>query len=61
MPSSASSSRVPQTGGFELQTANTSITEFVLNGRHDVPGVWRLVRYNDAAHLAGLPAATPRE
>lgn len=53
--------RVPQTGGFELQTVNTSITEFVLNGRHDVPGVWRLVRYNDAAHLAGLPAATPRE
>ena len=51
--------RVPATGAFELQTANTSLTEFV-----EVPGAgaarWRLVRYNDAAHLAGLPAATPR-
>lgn len=51
--------RVPATGAFELQTANTSLTEFV-----EVPGAaaarWRLVRYNDAAHLSGLPAATPR-
>lgn len=52
--------RVPQTGGFELQTANTSMTEFVMAGTGDVPGVWRLLRYNDAAHLAGLPEASPR-
>ncbi len=48
--------RTTTTGGFELQTLNTSITEFRL-----VPsGVWRLIRYNDAAHLAGLPSETPR-
>jgi probable phosphoglycerate mutase len=48
--------RSPMTGDFDLHTKNTSLTEFVL-GR---PGRWRLVRYNDAAHLAGLPAETPR-
>ena len=42
--------RAPATGGFELLTANTSLTELVLVG----PGRWRIVRYNDAAHLAGL-------
>jgi probable phosphoglycerate mutase len=47
---------LPMTGVFELFTLNTSITEFV-DGR---PGRWRLVRYNDAAHLAGLPAETTR-
>lgn len=48
----------PVTGGFEAQALNTSITEFVApSGRS---GVWRLARYNDAAHLAGLPVATPR-
>jgi probable phosphoglycerate mutase len=43
-------------GGFDLYTENTSLTEFVL-----VPATerrpsrrWRLVRYNDAAHLAGV-------
>jgi 2,3-bisphosphoglycerate-dependent phosphoglycerate mutase len=43
-------------GGFDLYTENTSMTEFVL-----VPATerrplrrWRLVRYNDAAHLAGI-------
>ena len=38
------------TGGFEILTANTSITEveLVRTGR------WRLIRYNDAAHLVGL-------
>lgn len=45
-----------KTGGFELQAFNTSLTEFVSTSS----GRWRLVRYNDAAHLAGLPAATPR-
>ena len=48
--------RVPTTGAFDLFTVNTSITEVVL-GR---PDRWRLVRYNDAAHLAGLPAESPR-
>lgn len=47
---------LPSTGGFELHTVNTSLTEFVQTR----PGRWRLVRYNDAAHLAGLPAETPR-
>ena len=42
--------RTPATGGFELFTTNASITELLLVG----PGRWRLVRYNDAAHLAGL-------
>jgi probable phosphoglycerate mutase len=48
--------RLPAHGTFELQTANTSLTEFVQTRR----GRWRLVRYNDAAHLAGLPDETPR-
>lgn len=42
--------RAPSTGGFELYTTNASLTELLLVG----PGRWRLVRYNDAAHLAGL-------
>ena len=46
----------PLTGGFELHTLNTSLTEFVSTPS----GRWRLARYNDAAHLDGLPAATPR-
>ncbi len=40
---------------FVLWTLNTSITEFTAT---DEPGMWRLVRYNDAAHLNGLPART---
>jgi 2,3-bisphosphoglycerate-dependent phosphoglycerate mutase len=47
---------LPVTGGFELHTVNTSLTELVQTR----PGHWRLVRYNDAAHLAGLPTETPR-
>jgi len=47
---------LPLTGGFELATINTSLTELQLTDRNR----WRLVRYNDAAHLAGLPAETPR-
>ena len=42
--------RTPSTGGFELFTTNASLTELVLVR----PGRWRLVRYNDTAHLAGL-------
>jgi broad specificity phosphatase PhoE len=48
--------RAPITGGFELYTANASLTELALVR----PGRWRLLRYNDTAHLAGLPAETPR-
>jgi probable phosphoglycerate mutase len=43
--------RLAIVGGFELETRNTSLTELV----HLESGRWRLVRYNDAAHLAGLP------
>jgi probable phosphoglycerate mutase len=42
--------RTPPTGIFELHTKNASLTELLLVG----PGRWRLVRYNDAAHLIGL-------
>jgi probable phosphoglycerate mutase len=48
--------RMPAHGMFELQTVNASLTEFVQTGR----GRWRLVRYNDSAHLTGLPSETPR-
>lgn len=48
--------RVAMTGGFDLHTRNTSLTELVLSR----PGRWRLNRYNDHAHLAGLPSETPR-
>ena len=45
-----------QTGKFELHTLNTSITEIV----HIEASKWRLVRYNDAAHLSSLqPVASP--
>ena len=48
--------RLPAHGVFELSTTNTSLTELVTTRRDR----WRLVRYNDAAHLAGLPLETPR-
>lgn len=48
--------RAPRTGVFELHTRNTSLTEIV----QVRPDRWRLIRYNDAAHLAGLPAESPR-
>ncbi|HYN33446.1 MAG TPA: histidine phosphatase family protein [Ilumatobacteraceae bacterium] len=48
--------RSAPTGSFELQTLNTSITEF----RQAPSGTWQLIRYNDAAHLSGLPAESPR-
>jgi probable phosphoglycerate mutase len=43
-------------GGFDLYTENTSITEFVLAPATERRPTrrWRLVRYNDAAHLAGV-------
>jgi broad specificity phosphatase PhoE len=46
--------RTPSTGGFELFTTNASLTELLLVA----PGRWRLARYNDAAHLAGLTAGS---
>jgi probable phosphoglycerate mutase len=48
--------RTASTGSFELHTLNTSLTEFTATPS----GEWRLKRYNDAAHLHGLPAETPR-
>ena len=48
--------RTAPTGVFEVHTVNTSITELVLVGS----GRWRLGRYNDAAHLHGLPSESPR-
>ena len=48
--------RTASTGGFELHTLNASITEFT----SVASGEWRLKRYNDVAHLHGLPAGTPR-
>jgi probable phosphoglycerate mutase len=58
--------RTAPSGGFELHTVNTSITEFrtvpASGGPSDTSfaDTWRLIRYNDAAHLAGLPIETPR-
>ena len=46
----------PPTGLFEVHTVNTSVTEFFLVE----PNRWRMIRYNDAAHLSGLPRETPR-
>jgi probable phosphoglycerate mutase len=48
------------TGAFEMYTANASITELL----HVGPGRWRLLRYNDGAHLptnapAGAPTRAP--
>lgn len=52
--------RSPSTGGFDLLTLNTSITEFEGPSTESTSGFWKLLRYNDAAHLAGLPDSTPR-
>jgi probable phosphoglycerate mutase len=52
--------RSPSTGGFDLLTVNTSITEFEGPSAESTSGFWKLLRYNDAAHLAGLPDSTPR-
>jgi probable phosphoglycerate mutase len=42
-------------GAFDLWTLNTSLTEFAITTRGARP---QLRRYNDSAHLAGLPAKT---
>lgn len=49
--------RAPAVGDFELFTTNASLTELVLVRA----GRWRLLRYNDSAHLAGLPHETARD
>ncbi|MEI8239358.1 MAG: histidine phosphatase family protein [Actinomycetota bacterium] len=46
--------RAPAMGGFQAHAVNTSISEFTLAR----PNLWRIDRYNDSAHLAGLPAHT---
>jgi probable phosphoglycerate mutase len=48
--------RAPAIGSFDIWTLNTSITELQLVR----PGRWRLLRYNDHAHLAGLERETAR-
>jgi probable phosphoglycerate mutase len=42
---------MPIVGSFVLETVNTSLTELTRHGP-----LWRLVRYNDAAHLRDLEA-----
>ena len=49
--------KAPSMGLFEIHTLNTSLTEIQLMK----PNQWRLWRYNDTAHLAGLPASTPHD
>lgn len=44
----------PPTGKFEIHTKNCSLTELI----EIRSGHWALLRYNDFAHLRGLPAAT---
>lgn len=46
--------KAPSMGVFQIHTLNTSVTELELIK----PNLWRLIRYNDTAHLAGLPAST---
>ncbi len=46
--------QTPATGAFEMHTKNCSITELV----EVRAGHFALVRYNDHAHLHGLPLAT---
>ncbi len=52
---------LPRRGQFDLWTLNTSLTEFAVDDREEKRGRWALIRYNDHAHLAGLPFATNLE
>lgn len=45
--------KATMTGGFQIDTRNTSITELQLTR----PNHWQLHRYGDSAHLAGLPVS----
>ncbi len=49
---------LPRRLSFDMWTLNTSITELVVDDSQSQRGRWRLVRYNDHAHLAGLPGET---
>ncbi len=49
--------RAPFSGTFDIWTLNASITEL----QQVKPGRWRLLRYNDHAHLAGLDSESSRE
>ena len=49
---------LPRQGQFDLWTLNTSLTEFLVDDTGTSRGRWTLIRYNDHAHLAGLPFAT---
>lgn len=51
---------LPRYGHFDLWTLNCSVTELSVDDTGERRGRWRLVRYNDAAHLEGLPRGTPR-
>jgi 2,3-bisphosphoglycerate-dependent phosphoglycerate mutase len=44
----------PERGRLKLRTAHTSLTEWEWG-----PGGWTLLRYNDAAHLAGMTPTAP--
>ena len=44
------------TGGFDVWTRNCSVTDVV----EVRPGHWALLRYNDHAHLHGLPTSSAR-
>jgi 2,3-bisphosphoglycerate-dependent phosphoglycerate mutase len=46
--------KAPGMGQFQIVTRNASITDLSLVK----PNLWRLERYNDAAHLTGLPFST---
>jgi probable phosphoglycerate mutase len=46
--------QTPPTGAFEVHTKNCSITELV----EVRAGHFAIMRYNDHAHLHGLPLAT---
>jgi len=46
--------KVPGMGQFQVVTRNASITDLSLVRTN----MWRLERYNDAAHLTGLPFST---
>lgn len=50
--------RIQRDTRFYLSTTNTSLTELVTTDT-EAPMYWQLARYNDAAHLAGLPSETP--
>lgn len=52
---------LPAKGSFYLHTLNTAITEFEIYDSEAKRTPTKLVRYNDSAHLAGLPAETPRD